>query len=47
MSNADIATRVALFRKLTGKELVQLSAEDTISDELALFADLGSHLGEG
>ena len=44
MGHTDIATRVALLRELTGEEVVQLGAEDTVSDELALLADLGGHL---
>ena len=42
--HTDIATRVTLLRELTGEEVVQLGAEDTVSDELALLADLGGHL---
>jgi len=45
MSNADITTRVAFLRKLTGKEFIQLGTEDTIGNELALFADLSGHFG--
>ena len=42
--HTDIAARVTLLRELTGEEVVQLGAEDTVSDELALLADLGGHL---
>ena len=44
MGDTDVATRVTLLRELTGEEVVQLGAEDTVSDELALLADLGGHL---
>ena len=43
MCHTDIATRVALLRELTGEEVVQLGAEDTVSDELALLANLAGH----
>ena len=41
--HTDIATRVALLRKLAGEEIVEFGAEDTVSDELALLADLARH----
>ena len=44
MCHTDIATRVTLLRELAGEEIVQLGAENTVSDELALLADLGGHL---
>ena len=44
VGDADVAARVTLLRKLAGEEVVQLGAEDTVSDELALLADLGGHL---
>ena len=43
MCHTDIATRVTLLRKLTGEEIVEFGTEDTVSDELALFADLARH----
>ena len=43
MSYADITARVALLGKLTSKEIVELGLEDTVGDELALFADLARH----
>ena len=43
MSDADFAARVTLGCKFTGEELAQLGAEDTVSDELALLADLAGH----
>lgn len=43
MSDANVATRVTLLRKLTSEEFVQLSAENTIGNELAFLADLGGH----
>ena len=43
VGDADVATRVTLLRKLAGEEVVQLGAEDTVSDELALLADLAGH----
>ena len=47
MSYADITARVALLREFAGEEIVQLGAEDTVSDELALLADLAGHLEGG
>ena len=44
MGHTNIATRVPLLREFAGEEIVQLGAEDTVSDELALLADLGGHL---
>ena len=44
MSHADITTRVPFFGEFASKEFIELGAEYTISDELALFADLGGHL---
>ena len=44
VGNTDITSRVVLLGELTGEEIVQLRAEDTIGDELALLADLGGHL---
>ena len=43
VGNTDIATRVALLRKLAGEEIIEFGAEDTVSDELALLADLARH----
>lgn len=41
----DIATRVTLLGKFASEEVVELGTEDTVSDELALFADLAGHFG--
>lgn len=43
MGHTNIATRVPLLREFAGEEIVQLGAEDTISDKLALLADLTGH----
>ena len=43
MGDTDIATRVTLLGQLASKEIIQLCAEDTIGDELALLTDLGGH----
>ena len=43
MGDTNIAARVTLLRELAGEEIVQLGAEDTVSDELALLADLAGH----
>ena len=40
MGDTDVTSRVAFLGKLTSEELVELSAEDTVSDELPLLADL-------
>ena len=45
MGDTDVAARIALLRQLAGEEVVQLGAEDTVSDELALLADLTGHFG--
>ena len=45
--HTDIATRVTLLGELTGEEIIQLGEENTISDELALLADLAGHLEGG
>lgn len=47
MCYTDIATRVALLSQFAGEELVELSTEDTVSNELSLFRDLGGHCAEG
>jgi hypothetical protein len=44
--DTDIAARVTFLRELAGEEVVQLGAEDTIGNELALFANLSGHTGE-
>ena len=41
--DTDIATRVTFFRELAGEKVVQLGTEDTICNELALFANLSGH----
>ena len=38
--HTDITARVTLLRKLASQEVVKLGLEDTIGDELALFANL-------
>ena len=45
--NADVAARVALLCQLAGEKFIELGAEYTISDKLALFADLGGHYSGG
>jgi hypothetical protein len=45
MRDSDIATRVTFLREFAGEKVVQLRTEDTICDELALFADLSGHAG--
>lgn len=45
MRDADITARVTLLGELTGEELVELGAEDTVGHELAFLADLSGHLG--
>jgi hypothetical protein len=44
MSDADITTRVTFLGEFTHKEFVEFSAEDTVGDKLALFADLARHV---
>jgi len=46
VGHSDIATRVSLLGKFAGKEIIELSAEDTIGDEFSPLADLGRHFGE-
>ena len=43
VGDPDITTRVTLLRQLAGEEIVELRAEDTVGDELALLADLSGH----
>ena len=43
VGDSDIAARVTLLGQLAGEEIVELCAEDTVGDELALLADLGGH----
>ena len=43
VGNANITARVTLFCELAGEELVEFSAENTVSDELSLLADVGGH----
>ena len=47
VGDTDVAARVTLLGELAGEEVVQLGAEDTVSDELALLADLAGHLESG
>lgn len=46
VGHSDITTRVSLLGELTGKEVVKLGAEDTISNELFPLANLGRHFDE-
>ena len=43
VGNTDVAARVTLLREFAGEEIVQLGAEDTVGDKLALLADLACH----
>lgn len=43
MGDTDITARIALLCELAGEELVEFSAENTVSDKLSLFADSGGH----
>lgn len=43
MGDANIASRVTLLSEFASEEFVKFGAENTVSDELALFADLGGH----
>ena len=45
VSHTDIAARVTLLGQFASEELVELGAEDTVSDELSLLADLSGHFG--
>ena len=45
MGYTNVTARVALFCEFAGEEFVEFGAEDTVCDKLALFADLGGHLG--
>jgi len=47
VGHSDITTRVSLLGELTGEEIIELCAENTISDEFSPLADLGRHFGEG
>lgn len=44
VGDTDVAAGVTFLGELAGEEVVQLGAEDTVSDELALLADLAGHL---
>ena len=46
MGHTDIAARVALLRELASQEVVELGLEDTVGNELSLFADLARHFGD-
>jgi hypothetical protein len=41
---ADITSRVTFFGEFASKEFIEFSAEDTVCDEFALFANLSRHL---
>ena len=43
----DITARVTLLGELASQEIVEFGLEDTVSDELALLADLAGHLEGG
>jgi hypothetical protein len=43
MSYTDITTGVTFLGEFASEEFIKFSAEDTICDKLALFADLGGH----
>ena len=46
VGDADVAAGVTLLCELAGEELVELSAEDTVRNKLALLGHLrGRHLG--
>jgi hypothetical protein len=47
MCDTDIAAGVTLLCELTHKELIELSAENTVSDKLSFLADLRSHCDPG
>jgi len=47
VGHSDITTRVSLLGELPGEEIVELGAENTVSDELSPLADLGRHFGKG
>jgi len=40
MGHTNVATRVTFFREFAGEEFIEFGAENTICDELSLFADL-------
>ena len=44
VGDTNITARVTLLGEFTGEEFVKFGAEDTVCDELALFADLSRHL---
>ena len=44
MRYSNITTRVTLLSQFTSEEFIEFSTENTISDELSLFADLGRHI---
>jgi hypothetical protein len=44
MRYTNVTTRVTLLSQFTSEEFIEFSTENTISDELPLFADLGRHL---
>jgi hypothetical protein len=47
VGHSDITTRVSLLGEFTGKEIIELSAENTVGDEFSPLADLGGHFGKG
>lgn len=47
MGHTDIATRVTLLGEFAGEKVIQFGAEDTVSDKLALLADLAGHFEGG
>jgi hypothetical protein len=47
VGHSNITTRVSLLGEFTGKEVIELGAENTVSDEFSPLADLGRHFGKG
>lgn len=47
MGDTDIAARVTFLGEFTGEEFIEFSAENTVGDKLAPFANLSGHLEEG
>lgn len=43
VGDTDVAARVTFLGEFAGEKFVELGAENTVGDKLALFADLGGH----
>jgi hypothetical protein len=43
VGDTDVAARVTFLSELAGEKFIEFGAENTVGDELALFADLGGH----